>query len=122
MITGMILSPSFCVFALNCLQNSMMFTPCCPHDGPTGGAGLALPAGICSLICADTSLAILTPLRDQLSAFSHQQLTANRCALHRFVKSVPPAKIPTRPAWTGQKCSQRPSRDYGRHPLHPPPH
>jgi hypothetical protein len=26
---------------------------------PTGGAGLACPAGICSLICAITSLAII---------------------------------------------------------------
>jgi len=31
-------------------QNSIMFTPCCPNDGPTGGAGFALPAGICNLI------------------------------------------------------------------------
>src|SRR6185295_7855493 len=58
MITGMMLSPSFWVFALNCLQNSMMLTPCCPSDGPTGGAGFAFPAGICNLICADTSLAM----------------------------------------------------------------
>src|SRR5512142_1971120 len=50
MMTGMI-RPSFAcgwVCALNCLQNSMMFTPCWPSAGPTGGAGLALPAGICS--------------------------------------------------------------------------
>src|SRR5262245_61836072 len=38
------------VRALNCLQNSMMFTPCWPSAGPMGGAGLALPAGICSLM------------------------------------------------------------------------
>ena len=30
-----------CVRALYCLQNSMMFTPCWPSAGPTGGAGLA---------------------------------------------------------------------------------
>src|ERR1035437_6757628 len=46
----MIVPACFCVAALNCLQNSMMFTPCCPNAGPTGGAGLACPAGICSLI------------------------------------------------------------------------
>ena len=41
---------SFCVAALNCLQNSMMFTPCWPSAGPTGGLGFAPPAGICSLM------------------------------------------------------------------------
>src|SRR5574338_841878 len=42
-------SSSFCwVRALNCLQNSMMLTCAWPSAGPTGGAGVALPAGICS--------------------------------------------------------------------------
>jgi hypothetical protein len=27
-----------------------MFTPFCPNAGPTGGDGLALPAGICNFI------------------------------------------------------------------------
>src|SRR2546427_12854043 len=36
------------VFALNALQKSMMLTPCWPSAGPTGGAGVALPAGMCS--------------------------------------------------------------------------
>ena len=43
----------FCVRALNALQNSMMFTPCWPSAGPTGGDGFACPAGICSLISRD---------------------------------------------------------------------
>src|SRR6266550_1507065 len=30
----------------------MMLTPCCPRAGPTGGAGLAAPAWICSLMIA----------------------------------------------------------------------
>src|SRR5947209_8208982 len=30
----------------------MMFTPCWPSAGPTGGAGLAAPAWICSLMIA----------------------------------------------------------------------
>src|SRR5207237_515941 len=34
----------------NCLQNSMMFTPCWPSAGPIGGEGLAEPAGTCSLM------------------------------------------------------------------------
>src|SRR4249919_2506126 len=36
----------------------MMLTPCWPSAGPTGGAGLALPAWICSLIVVRTFLAI----------------------------------------------------------------
>src|SRR5688500_4250863 len=38
-----------CVRALNSLQNDMMLIPCGPSAVPTGGAGFALPAGICSL-------------------------------------------------------------------------
>src|SRR5436190_8195364 len=37
------------VRALNCLQNSMMLICACPSAGPTGGAGVALPAAICNL-------------------------------------------------------------------------
>src|SRR5436309_9927536 len=40
------------VAALYCLQNSMMLTPCWPSAGPTGGAGVAAPASICSLMIA----------------------------------------------------------------------
>src|SRR4051812_25789085 len=52
--TGMI-SPSWSladVLALNALQNSMMLTPCGPSAVPTGGAGVALPAGICNFTFA----------------------------------------------------------------------
>src|SRR5207302_4550268 len=48
--TGMI-SPSisfWLVLALNCLQNSMILICACPRAGPTGGAGVALPAAICN--------------------------------------------------------------------------
>src|ERR1700675_3443942 len=50
MTTGMI-RPSnslALVLALNCLQNSMMLTCAWPSAGPTGGAGVALPAAICN--------------------------------------------------------------------------
>src|SRR5260221_592887 len=46
------------VAALNSLQKPMMLTPCWPNAGPTGGAGLAWPAGICNLICPVTFFAI----------------------------------------------------------------
>src|SRR2546427_8420106 len=50
------------VCALKPLQNSMMLTPCWPSAGPTGGEGLALPAGICSFTTAWTFLAMSEPL------------------------------------------------------------
>src|SRR5450631_2373072 len=50
--TGMTLPRCASVAALYCLQNSMMLTPCWPSAGPTGGAGVAAPALICSLITA----------------------------------------------------------------------
>src|SRR6476646_3673946 len=58
--TGMI-RPSWSfalVFALKALQNSMMFTPCGPRAVPTGGAGVAFPAGICNFTSAVTFFAI----------------------------------------------------------------
>ena len=39
--TGMMVPASFWVFALKALQKSMMFRPCWPSAGPTGGAGVA---------------------------------------------------------------------------------
>jgi hypothetical protein len=50
--TGITMPAWLCVRALNCLQNSMMFTPCGPRAVPTGGAGLAAPAGHCSFTIA----------------------------------------------------------------------
>src|ERR1700677_4290209 len=49
-------SSLFCVRALNCLQNSMMLTCAWPNAGPTGGAGVALPASICNFTCVCTFL------------------------------------------------------------------
>src|ERR1019366_1247023 len=50
--TGMTLPRCDSVCALYCLQNSMMLTPCWPRAGPIGGAGVAAPALICSLMIA----------------------------------------------------------------------
>src|SRR5689334_1327529 len=51
MTTGSIKPGStFWVWALNALQNSMMFRPRWPSAGPMGGDGFALPAGTWSLI------------------------------------------------------------------------
>src|SRR5438477_7218975 len=57
---------SCAVWALNALQNSMMFTPCWPSAGPTGGAGLAWPPGIWSLMSVRTFFAIWFPLVELL--------------------------------------------------------
>src|SRR5439155_7053338 len=56
MITGITRPRWASVRALNCLQNSMMLTPCWPSAGPTGGAGVAAPALICSLMRPATFL------------------------------------------------------------------
>src|SRR3954451_16819521 len=52
---------SCAVCALKALQNSMMFTPCWPSAGPTGGAGLAWPPGIWSLMRVRTFFAMSRP-------------------------------------------------------------
>src|SRR5207342_234117 len=69
MTAGMIMPASMgLVRSLNCLQKSMMLTPCWPNAGPTGGAGFAAPAGICSLIIVRTFLAIAQGLNLDVSA------------------------------------------------------
>src|SRR5436305_7590529 len=47
--TGRIVPSCACVRELNSLQKAMMLIPWGPRAVPTGGAGFALPAGICSL-------------------------------------------------------------------------
>src|SRR5881275_3192876 len=56
--TGVIRPFWSAVCTLNALQNSMMFTPCWPSAGPTGGAGFAWPPGIWSLMIVSTFFAI----------------------------------------------------------------
>src|SRR5580704_8026088 len=83
--TGMI-SPSWSfaeVFALKALQNSMMFTPCGPSAVPTGGAGVALPAGICSFTCAVTFFAISSRLFLLLFYLQEIQLHRSGAAKNR---------------------------------------
>ncbi len=48
--TGILTPPKFAVLSLNSFTNCMIFTPVPPNAGPTGGAGLAFPAGICNFI------------------------------------------------------------------------
>src|SRR3974377_1443328 len=58
MTTGITNPAAPLVAVLNSLQKPMMFTPCWPKAGPTGGAGFACPAGICNLIIPVTFFAI----------------------------------------------------------------
>src|ERR1700677_5373013 len=60
MTTGRMSPTCFWVTALNSLQKAIILTPFCPRAGPTGGAGLAWPAGIGSLMVATTSFAIVS--------------------------------------------------------------
>src|SRR5436190_1014588 len=80
--TGMI-RPSWSlpdVLALNALQKSMMLTPWGPSAVPTGGAGVALPAGICSFTIACTFLAIAV-------VFGREGTKKTLCLLRVFVSS-----------------------------------
>src|SRR4051812_41871198 len=52
--TGTIVPRWFSVCALYILQKSMIATPCGPRAVPTGGAGVAWPAGIWILTTAAT--------------------------------------------------------------------
>src|SRR3970282_1040450 len=64
--TGMMLPAWEEVRSLYSLQKAMMLAPCCPRAGPTGGAGVALPASSGSLMTARIFFAIgLQPLHLQ---------------------------------------------------------
>src|SRR5438445_8317005 len=72
------ISPSisfWLVRALNCLQNSMMLICACPSAGPTGGAGVALPAAICNFTEPVTFFAIELSLYVSQQDFGHSALT-----------------------------------------------
>src|SRR6266571_1948019 len=56
--TGVTMPSACAVRALNCFTNSMMFTPCGPRAVPTGGAGVACPAGTCSFTIAAIGFAM----------------------------------------------------------------
>src|SRR5215469_17285187 len=69
------------VRSLYSLQNAIMLTPCGPRAVPIGGAGLAFPAGICSLTTALIRFAIqfYTPFRNSLDFLDLQEIQYHRC-------------------------------------------
>src|SRR5262245_61850364 len=58
MTAGTMLPTMLAVRSLYSLTKPMMLMPCAPSAGPTGCAGVALPAGICRLTTALTRFAI----------------------------------------------------------------
>src|SRR5712691_6824479 len=69
------------VLALNALQKSMMLTPCGPSAVPTGGAGVAFPAGSCSRTTALTRFAIVfqTPQNGWLDFLDLEEIQYDWC-------------------------------------------
>src|ERR1700716_3737749 len=70
------MSPSsFAVLALKFLQKSMMFTPCGPSAVPTGGAGVALPAGSSIL---STARSFFCPIPTSVNFLDLQEVELDR--------------------------------------------
>src|SRR5918994_1319596 len=69
--TGMTIPLWLWVRALNCFTNSMMLTPCGPSAVPTGGAGVAAPAGHCNFTIALIFFAISSPVASAHQGDSH---------------------------------------------------
>merc|ERR1712210_98441 len=65
--TGMTIPACCAVAALYSLQNPMMLTPLEPNAGPMGGAGLAFPASMASLITPVTFFAMHVTTRRDLA-------------------------------------------------------
>src|SRR5690606_24666594 len=101
--TGMIVPRWASVWALYALQKSMIATPCGPSAVPTGGAGVAWPAGIWILTTAETFfLAMVTLLLEILGTC--QRRAGTRC-------DPKPAAVDG-PA-IGARVGGRPRRDAG---------
>src|SRR5437016_3855326 len=79
---------SCAVCALKALQNSMMFTPCWPSAGPTGGAGFAWPPGIWSLMSVRTFLAMSVELLHLVECELHRNLALEDVDEHLQLLSV----------------------------------
>src|SRR3954463_14874477 len=68
----------------------MMFTPCWPRAGPTGGAGLAAPAGTWSLISVRTLRAIGLDLLHLVEADFDRSLASKDRHKHAELAGVVP--------------------------------
>src|SRR5215510_7044199 len=109
MTTGITIPGWSLVLALNSLQKAMMLTPCWPSAGPTGGAGFAAPAGICSLICPVIFFAMVGEGRGVVEGWSDASRTDSTApTLHHsvcvFIILSRLANIPIQQAYFVQKC------------------
>src|SRR5436305_14774189 len=86
--TGVMRPFACAVCALKALQNSMMFTPCWPSAGPTGGAGFAWPPGIWSLMSVRTFLAMSVELLHLVECELHRHLALEDVDEHLELLSV----------------------------------
>ena len=84
----------------------MMLTPCWPSAGPTGGDGLAFPAGICSFTIAWTFFAMLRAFRPGSTrarpASAARRSGPSTFSLPRsgFMSSIDPLKLTKGPSIT----------------------
>src|SRR5438093_12445998 len=98
MTTGITMPAWFLVAALNSLQNAMMLTPCWPKAGPTGGAGLACPPGICNLMLPIIFLAI------RLQDFRINEDLDQTSSTPGSFRLFRPANIPVPQAYFARRC------------------
>ena len=54
-----------------------MLIPACPKAGPTGGAGVAFPAGICNLTTFTTFFATVKTSSSVCGSDGHSDLTSH---------------------------------------------
>jgi len=124
-------------FFLRCFikrtQNSWIFSPCWPKAGPTGGAGLALPAGICNLQCFNFFAMFVFEWNEKLQTWASRTnsiinlLFISQLSRRRFEKQVSdfmitnfgigtgiaipisslPARSPALPAFLARKSKRR---------------
>src|SRR5579863_8381170 len=100
---GMTMPTWLAVRSLYSLQDAMMLTPCGPSAVPIGGAGLALPAGICSFTTALTRFAMLvTTPQYQLVADAMNRVPTLQ------VKFSLPARNPAPPAFLARRTTPEP--------------
>src|SRR5262249_29867188 len=72
----------------------MMLTPCWPNAGPTGGAGFAWPAAICSLICPVIFFAMFFSLFNRSNVLtSFKSSTFLHLPIFQFHGRIPPENI-----------------------------
>ena len=93
------------VLSLNALQKSIILRPLCPSAGPTGGEGLAPPAGICNLINDKTKdLEKGAPIPVIITAYKDRSFD--------FTTKLPPVSFYLKKAAKIKKGNSTPGRSF----------